>query len=62
MIQHRGKNMLDKILIFRIDKELKDVIAKLKAKHYNISSLVRAILKRELNKIAKKKLGETTDA
>lgn len=53
--------MLDKILIFRIDKELKDVIAKLKAKHYNISSLVRAILKRELNKIVKKKLGETTD-
>lgn len=45
--------MLNKILIFRVDKELKGMIAKLKANHYNISSLVRSILKRELRKISK---------
>ncbi len=47
--------MLDKILIFRVDKELKGMIAKLKSKHYNASSLIRSILKRELGKIIKEK-------
>lgn len=36
--------------MFRVDKELKGMMAKLKAKHYNASSLIREILKREIGK------------